>query len=231
MVTPHSARLASVVAELHSLKDSAGIEGRARFGIVAEQSLGITTPTLRAMGKRLGRDQKLAEALWRTRIHDARILASLVGDPKAITSATMDRWTANFQSWDICDACCGNLFDRTPFAYQKPYEWATSEKEFVRRAAFSLIAYLSVHDKKAADQRFLDFLPLIEAAAPDRRNYVWKAVHWALRQIGKRNAALHGDALEVAYRLRGSGDPGSRRVASEAIRELESEAVRARLSR
>lgn len=226
-----SARVQDTVAELRRLSDPDVVEGRARFGINPKRSLGVSMPMLRAMAKRLGRDQKFAEGLWATGIHDARLLAAFTGEPQVITSATMDRWTQQFDTWDICDACCGSLFDKTRFAYAKPWQWAESEREFVRRAAFSMIAWLTVHDKRAGDEQFLEYLPLIRQYASDNRNFVKKAIDWALRNIGKRNEALREAALETAYEIRREEDtPGGRWVSRVAIRELESDAVRLRVA-
>jgi 3-methyladenine DNA glycosylase AlkD len=188
--------------------------------------LGVSVPTLRGIAKKLGRDHGLALALWKSGIHEARILASMVDEPARVTSAQMDRWARDFDSWDVCDQCCSNLFDQTEFAYEKAVEWAKLDQEFVKRAGFALMAALSVHDKKAGDRAFSPFLELIEEGATDERNFVKKAVNWALRQIGKRNLGLNARALEVAERI---SKLDSRWVASDAIRELRSGAVQKRL--
>jgi 3-methyladenine DNA glycosylase AlkD len=177
-------------------------------------------PTIRRIARTVGRDQALAEELWATADDSARTLASLVGDPTAITRATMDRWAADFDSWYVCDACCCNLFDRTPWAWPKIRKWAKDDREFVRRAAFATIAALAVHDKAAADEVFLEALPLIEQYAFDGRNFVRKSVNWALRQIGKRNAALLSAAIACAERVRAQGISSARWIAADALREL-----------
>jgi len=204
----------------------AAIEGMKRFGIPPTRTLGLNTPQMRAIAMRAGRDQALAEALWETGIHDARIVASLVGDPARITRTVMDRWAREFTSWGVCDACCCNLFDRSPHAWDRIRKWAPKNGEFVRRAAFATIAALAVHDKKAEDRVFLDALPLIEEYAFDGRNFVRKGVNWALRNIGKRNAALRVAAMECAERVRAQGTPSARWIAADALRELRTRVCR-----
>ena len=205
---------------MRALADPARLAGMARFGIQPDNGIGLNVPQIRSISRRLGKDQELAEELWDTGIHDARILASLVGDPRRISRSTMDRWARDFASWDVCDACCCNLFDRTPYAWDKIRKWARSDREFVRRAAFATLAYIAVHDKKAPDRLFLDALPLVEQYAFDSRNFVRKAVNWALRNIGKRNAVLLKAALECAGRVREQNTAAARWIASDAIREL-----------
>ena len=202
------------------MRDPAAIAGMARFGINPKNSLGIGVSHLRAMARRFGRNQMLAEELWATGIRDARILASLVGDPDVISRSAMDRWARDFDSWDICDACCCNLFDRTPYAWSKITKWAADRREFVRRAAFATLAGLAVHDKVAEDQRFVDMLPLIEQYAFDDRNFARKGVNWALRNIGKRNSNLRAAAIACAERIRAQGTRSARWIAADALREL-----------
>jgi len=222
-------RSSDILEELRSLADPAGREGMARFGINAERALGIRVPKLRAIGRSVGKDHDLAAELWASGIHEARLLACFVDDPTLVTEAQMEAWAAEFDSWDLVDQCCGNLFDRTPFAYDKAAEWAGREEEFVKRAGFAMMAELAVHDKEAPDDRFETFLPLIEREAPDRRTFVRKAVNWALREIGKRNTALHAAAIACGERVLASGVRSARWVASDAMRELRSDAVRTRL--
>jgi len=211
-----------IVREMRAAGNPAAREGMARFGINAVNVIGVSVPQLRAIARRVGRNQPLAEELWSTGIHDARILASLVGDPDKITRSTMDRWARDFDSWDICDGCCCNLFDRTPYAWGKIRKWARDKREFVRRAAFSTLAGLAVHDKAADDRLFLDALPLVEQYAFDDRNFVRKGVNWALRNIGKRNAALLPAAIASAERIRAQGTRPARWIAADALRELSS---------
>jgi len=209
-----------ILREMRRLGSPANVEGMARFGIVSPKAFGIPTPAIRAMARRLGRDQTLAEQLWATGVYDVRVLASLVADPAAISRSTMDKWTRDFDNWAVCDSCCCNLFDRTPFVWHKIPKWAASQREFVRRAAFATLAGAAVHDRTADDEHFLDGLALIEKYAFDDRNFVRKAVNWALRNIGKRNAALLPAAMACAERVREQGTRASRWIAADALREF-----------
>jgi 3-methyladenine DNA glycosylase AlkD len=201
----------------------------ARFGISTTTALGISVPALRSMARRLGKDHALALALWGSGIHEARILAPMVDEPAKVTEVQMEKWARDFDSWDVCDQCCSNLFARTRFASKKAVEWARQDQEFVKRAGFTLMAALAVHDKKAPDRSFVPFFGLIEKGAADERNFVKKAVNWALRQIGKRNLSLNARALKVAERISKQDGRAARWVASDAMRELRSEAVQKRL--
>lgn len=203
--------------------------GMARFGIETARAYGVPMPEIRRIGKTIAPDHKLALSLWQSGIHEARILASLVDRPQWVTPDQMDRWVAEFDSWDVCDQVCGNLFERAAGIGGKIGEWAADEREFVRRAAFATIAWQAVHLKKEPDSTILAYLPLIERHSGDRRNFVKKAVNWALRQIGKRNAACHGPALDLARRLAASPDGTPAWIGKDAVKELESEAVRARI--
>ncbi|MEM4259774.1 MAG: DNA alkylation repair protein [Candidatus Woesearchaeota archaeon] len=200
-------------------------EGMARFGINSKYALGVRIPVLRAIAKRHIKDpdrQVLALQLWKTNIHEARILASMVADPKKITEKLMDEWVIEFNSWDLCDQCCMNLFDKTEFAEKKIFEWVKDEKEFIRRAGFALIACVAWHRKDWSDQKFDMFFPLIEKYSYDKRNFVRKAVNWALRQIGKKNKNLNKKAIECAHRILKQETKTAKWIASDAIRELES---------
>jgi len=203
--------------------------GMARFGINVDRAFGVPMPEIRACAAGIVRDHALAEALWQTGFHEARILASLVDRPQWVTQEQMDRWTADFDSWDLCDQVCGNLWDRTPQAFTKIRQWASDEREFVRRAAFATLAWKAVHDKAAPDDLFAALLPVIREHATDKRNFVRKAVNWALRQIGKRSAALHGPCLAVAVELADSEDRTARWIGIDAVRELDSAKVRSKL--
>ena len=207
------------------------IDGMARYGIVAERAFGVPMGTLLSLRKRLGKDHALATALWQSGWYEARLLAALVGDPARVTRRQMNAWAAGFENWADCDTVCFHLFDRTPFAWEKARLWSASPREFVRRAGFALMACLALHDKGAPDKRFLAFLPLIEKGARDERNFVKKGVNWALRAIGRRNVALHAAALAVARRLALSEEAAPRWVGKDALRELASQKVRARLAR
>jgi 3-methyladenine DNA glycosylase AlkD len=209
-----------ILREMRSLANPAALEGMARFGIDTSSALGLSVPTIRAIARQVGKDQALAEKLWDSGVREARILASMVANPRAITRSTMDRWVRDFRSWDVCDACCCDLFDRTPFVWRKIPKWAASNREYVRRAAFSTLACAAVHDKAADDQRFLDGLALVEQYAFDDRNFVRKAVNWALRNIGKRNARLLPAAIACAKRLRAQDSKAARWIAADALREF-----------
>lgn len=223
-------RLAEVMGELRSRADPASLAGMARYGIATDRALGGTSvPQLRALAKRMGRDHRLAAALWDTDVHEARILATMVDDPAEVSEGQMEAWAADFRSWDLCDQCCSNLFSYTAFNWKKAVEWSGREETYVKRASFALMAALAVHDKKSADRRFLELLPLIEEAASDDRNYVKKAVNWALRQIGKRNLVLNEAAIACGERIRAGGSRSGRWIAADALRELRSEAVRQRI--
>jgi len=209
--------------------DPKAVEGMARFGIQSSNSFGVSVPKLRTLAREVGRDHQLALKLWETTLHDARLLASMVDDPTQVTIDQMDRWVRDFDSWDVVDGSCGNLFDKTPFAVVKAREWCKREEEFVKRAGFVLMAELAVHDKQAKDKLFLDFLPLIIAGASDRRNFVKKAVNWALRQIGKRNLKLNKAAMSTAVKIQRMDSGVAKWVASGALRELKSPQIQKRL--
>lgn len=196
------------------------VAGMARFGINPRNTLGVSIPLLRDLAKKIGKDHDLAQKLWATGIHEARLLAGFIDDWRLVTTAQMEKWAQDFDSWDICDQACSNLFDRTQFAYQKAKDWTKRPEEFVKRAGYVLMAALSVHDKKAPDLVFLKFFPLIKTGATDERNFVKKAVNWALRQIGKRNSALNKAAIRLAQEIKKLDSPAARWIAADAIREL-----------
>jgi 3-methyladenine DNA glycosylase AlkD len=220
-----------VVERLRSLGDPKAVEGAARFGIHVSDILGVSAPNLRKLAKDIGTDHALAGRLWKTGIHDARGSAALVDDPAKVTPQQMEQWAADFDSWAVCDAACCCLFDKTPHAWDKAVEWTGREPEYVKRAGFVLMAALAVHDKKAPDERFEAFLPLLVEHATDERNFVKKAVNWALRQIGKRDAHLNKLAIGAAGDIRRIDARAARWIASDALRELTSDKVRARLTR
>ncbi len=205
------------------------IDGMARFGITPEKNLGVSVTEIRKFARQIGKDHELALELWQTGIRDARMVAACIEDPGQVTEQQMESWVKDFNSWDLCDHTTGTLFDKTRYAYKKIEEWSQRDEEFVKRAAFALIAWLAVHDKKAADDTFIELLPLIEKGALDERNYVKKAVSWALRSIGKRNIALNKAALKTARRLKKLDSKPARWIASDAIRELTGDKVQERL--
>jgi 3-methyladenine DNA glycosylase AlkD len=201
----------------------------ARFGIVGSGRLGVSVPDLRKIAKNIGKDHQLALELWETGIPDAMILAGMIAEPDKLTEAQMEDWVVDINSWDVCDQVCMNLFEKTPLAEKKIYEWSLRKEEFVRRTAYALIACLAWHDKAAIDEKFIQYFPVIIEGATDERNYVKKAVNWALRNIGKRNLTLNQAAIEVAREIRGIDSKSAHWIASDAIRELESEKVQVRL--
>jgi 3-methyladenine DNA glycosylase AlkD len=234
-------RLDDVMGELAgkgSQRDRAGME---RYGINVQNAYGVSVYELRRVAKRLGRDHELALALWRTGNHEARILASMVDDPAQVTPAQMASWAAQFDSWDVCDQVTSNLFDKTAWAYDKVTEWSSAADQWLKRAAFATAAALAAQDKKAPDESFTAILALVRREAGDERNFVKKAVNWALRNIGKRNAALHAAAIETAEAILASAealaaadrrDPAARSerwIARDALRELRSEKVLRRM--
>ncbi len=219
-----------VINRLQALADPAAVAGMAKFAVGGQHTLGISIPTLRRMAKEIGRNHDLAQQLWASGIHEARILAAFIDNPQQVSEAQMDAWVKDFDSWDVCDQCCINLFRQTPLAYQKVVEWSNREEEFVKRAAFALLATLAVHDKKAGDERFSDFLPLLQRAGTDERNFVKKAVNWALRQIGKRNRNLNQAAIQAAQEMQQLESKSARWIAADALRELTSEKVQQKLS-
>jgi len=214
---------------LTSLANPENVAGMARYGINPENTLGISIPNLRLLAKEIGKDHSLAQDLWTSGIHEARILAAFIDDPEQVTEAQMEQWAADFDSWDVCDQVCGNLFDRTPYAYQKAVDWSSREAEFVKRAGFALMAWLPVHDKKARDEQFELFFPAIIAQSTDSRNFVRKAVNWALRNIGKRNRSLNQRAIETAQEIARIDSKTARWIANDALKELTSLAVQSRL--
>ncbi len=210
----------SVVKELRSRRNPVNIAGMARFGINVQNAFGISVAEVRAVAKVIGRDHALACALWDTGFHEARILATLVEEPARVTPAQMDRWARQFDSWDVCDQACQNLLRHTPHAFAKAAEWAHAKPEFLRRAGFALMAGLAVSEKKASDAQFEAFLPLIVEACTDERNFVKKAVNWALRGIGKRNPRLCGIAIAHAEAILQIDSRAARWIARDALREL-----------
>ncbi len=221
--------LEQVMKKLRAAARPDQLEGMARYGMSTRNRLGVSMPELRALAKLIGKDHQLALRLWDTGIPDARILASIVDQPEEVTESQMEAWARGFDSWDVCDQVCLNLFDKTPLAPQLAAAWAKRQEEFMKRAAFSLIACLAWHDKKAPDSVFLGLLPIIRDAATDERNMVKKAVSWALRHIGERNRDLHRAALGMAKEIQGLESKAARWIAAQARRELESEAVQKRL--
>jgi 3-methyladenine DNA glycosylase AlkD len=219
----------SILKKLKALSNPKAVEGMARFGINPKNTYGVSIPTLRKLAKEIGKNHSLAQQLWDSGIHEARILASMIDDSDQVTEKQMDAWIKDFDSWDVCDQCCMNLFSKTSTAWEKATEWTKREKEFEKRAGFVLMACLAWYDKESPDEKFFVFLPPIKQEANDDRNYVKKAVNWALRNIGKRNLNLNRKAVETAKEIQKMDSRSAKWIASDAIRELTSEAIQKRL--
>lgn len=220
-----------ILQRLKSLENPNAVMDMARFGVTAKKAYGISAPVLRQLAKEIGKNQPLSLELWSSEILDARMVACLIGDPKQVTERQMEAWVREFDSWAICDCCCSVLFDKTPFAYRKAMAWCKRKEEFVKRAGYVMMAVLAVHDKKASDEQFIKMFPTIKKGATDERNFVKKAVNWALRQIGKRNKSLNAFALKVGEEIRTMDSPAARWIAADAIRELRSASVQKRVKK
>ena len=221
----------AVLGELRSLGEARNVEGMARFGIVAKNVCGVSKPKLDLLARKIGKDRRLALELWDSGVHDARILAGMIDEASQVTSAQMDKWVRHFDNWDVGDGTCCHLFVFCEPAWKKAIEWSRRNEEFVKRAGFALMAYLAYRDKAAANQNFLKLLTIIERNADDDRNFVRKAVNWALRNIGKRNLRLNRAAMRTAERISRQNSRAARWIAADALRELSSQAVQARLRR
>ena len=220
-----------ILKRLETLANPEAVKGMARYGISSKNTYGVSIPNLRNIAKEVGVNHDIAHQLWVSGIHEARILASMIDDPKLVNEGQLEKWVSDFDSWDVCDQVCMNLFEKSPLACRKIVEWSRREEEFVRRAAFGLIACLAWHDKEAADEKFIKLFPLIIQGATDKRNFVKKAVNWALRNIGKRNLNLNKAAVNTAKEIQQLDSKAARWIASDTIRELESEAVQRRIKR
>jgi 3-methyladenine DNA glycosylase AlkD len=229
MNVPSVSKHIAVLRQLKSLSNPENVAGMARFGINPKNTYGIPIPVLRRIARTLGSDHELALQLWKSEIHEARILAALIDVPERVRSQQMELWVKDFDSWDVCDQCCSNLFYMTVHATRKAVEWSSREEEFVKRAGFTLMAALAVHDKKATDRKFIKFLKIIERQSDDERNYVKKSVNWALRQIGKRNIRLNKAAITTANQIRRRNSKASHWIAADALRELLGPKVQKRL--
>jgi len=225
------ASVKDVLDKLQSKAKPEQLQGMAKYGIAVEQRLGVSVPDMRKLAKEIGREHKLALGLWKTGIAEARIVAGMVGDPDELTEEQMEDWVKDINSWDVCDQVCMNLFEKNQLAWKKIVDWSEREEEFVKRTAFSLIACLAWHDKKASDEKFIELFPVIIREATDERNFVKKAVNWALRNIGKRNLNLNEAAINTAKEITRLDSKAARWIAADAIRELESDAIQSRLKR
>ncbi|MFW6118315.1 MAG: DNA alkylation repair protein [Chloroflexota bacterium] len=225
------ASVKDVLDKLHNKAHPEQLEGMAKYGISVEGRLCVSVPDIRKLAKEIGRDHKLALDLWKTGIGEARILAAMVDEPDKLTEEQMEDWVKGVNSWDVCDQVCMNLFERNQLAWKKIVDWSQREEEFVKRTAFSLIACLAWHDKKASDEKFIELFPVIIRGATDERNFVRKAVNWALRNIGKRNLNLNEAAINTAKDIQRLDSKAARWIAADAIRELESDAIQSKLRR
>lgn len=221
--------LEDVLGKLKAKARSDQLEGMARYGMSVDKRLGVAIPEIRNIAKEVGVDHELAQALWQTGIDEARIIASMIDRPEEVSEAQMEAWVKDFNSWDVCDQVCMNLFEKSPLAWKKIEDWSHREEEFVKRAAFALIACLAWHDKKAADEVFVRTFPIILAGSTDERGMVKKAISWALRNIGKRDLTLNKAAIEAAERIGDIDAKSARWVAADVLRELRSEKIQNRL--
>ncbi|MEE9167146.1 MAG: DNA alkylation repair protein [Candidatus Neomarinimicrobiota bacterium] len=219
-----------ILTELKASSKPENVQGMARYGMAAENRMGVSVPNIRKIAKEAGKNHDLALELWKTAIPEARIAAAMIDNPEDLTEKQMEDWVKDFNSWDVCDQVCMNLFDKTPLAWKKILDWSVREEEFVKRTAFALIACLSWHDKSAEDEDFVKLLPVIKRGSTDERNYVKKAVNWALRQVGKRNRYLNEAAVRTAREIQQLDSKTARWISSDALRELEGEAVQRRLA-
>ena len=224
-----TSQCADIIEKMRSMSDPEDLAGKARFGISVENSFGLRMPVIRKLARDIGLNHNLALELWETGYVDARLLAPMIADLKQIDDQIMEKWVSDFASWDVCDQCCMGLIRRHPKAFDKVREWAARDEEFVRRAGFALLATLAVHKKKEPDQTFIDLLPFLEQYAFDKRNFVKKAVNWALRQIGKKNRHLNGQAITTAERILKQDTVPARWIANDALRELQDRKTLARL--
>lgn len=220
-----------IIKRLKSMSDQKNVEGMAHYGINPKNNLGISIYKLRPLAKEIGKNHELSLKLWESGIHDAKLLAVFIEEPTKVTEKQMESWANDFDSWDVCDQACTSLFDLTTYAWKKAFEWSGRNEEFVKRGAFSLIAGLTVHDKKAEDSKFEDFFPIIKKESIDDRNYVKKAVNWALRNIGKRNFYLNKKAIETAKEIQKINTKSAKWIANDAIRELISEKIQKRIKK
>ncbi len=219
-----------ILKKLKSLSNPKAVEGMARFGINPDNTYGVSIPNLRKMAKEIGKEHTLAQQLWSSGIHEAKILAGMIDVPEVVTEKQMEQWVKEFDSWDVCDQVCMNLFEDTPFAYKKAIAWSKRKEEFIKRAGFVMMARLAVSDKKADDKQFEKFLPIIKRGAADNRNFVKKAVNWALRQIGKRNLRLNKKAIEIAKEIQKIDSKSARWIAADALKELTNKAVQKKIT-
>jgi 3-methyladenine DNA glycosylase AlkD len=217
-----------IVEKLKSKANPDNLKGMARYGISTANRLGNSIPFLRELAKEIEKNHKLALELWKKGIDETRILASMIGEENKLTEAQCEKWVVDFNSWDVCDQVCMNLFKKLPFVEKKIKEWSKKEEEFVKRAAFSLIACIAVYDKEKPDNEFIKFFSVIKKASTDERNYVKKAVSWALRNIGKRNKNLNKEVIKFAKKLEKTDSKSAKWIAKDTLRDIQNEKVRKR---
>jgi len=221
----------SILTKLKKLSDPKVLECMSRYGINTSKALGVPIPKIRFLAKEIGKNHELALDLWDIDFHETKFLASMIDDPKMLTSQQMENWVRDFDSWDVCDQTCNNLFRKSPLAYNKSFDWCKRDEEFVKRAGYVLIAVLAVHDKTRNDEDFLNFMPVIYNGSRDERIYVKKAVNWALRQIGKRSLILNKKAIECAIDISKMDFKSSRWIATDALRELKNPKIIGRIKK
>jgi len=218
-----------IISKLREQANTKSVEDMAKFGMTPTNRLGISVPVMRKLAKQIGKNHNVAMELWDSQIPEAQIVAALIAEPEKLTEEQMEHWVKDINSWDVCDQVCMNLFDKSPIAWKKIYEWSEREEEFVKRTAFSLIAVIAWHDKTLIDKKLIELFPLIKRESTDERNFVKKAVNWALRHIGKKNQNLNKSAIKLAKEIKQIDSKSARWIANNAIRELESEKVQLRL--
>jgi len=223
------ATASEIISKLKGKANTKSVEGMARFGMTSTNRLGISIPDMRKMAKQIGKEHDAAMEMWDSQIPEAQIVAALIAEPEKLTEKQMEHWVKDINSWDVCDQVCMNLFYKSPLAWKKIYDWSEREEEFVKRTAFSLIACIAWHDKTLADEKLIELFPLIKRESTDERNFVKKAVNWALRHIGKKNQNLNTAAIKLAKEIKQIDSKSARWIANDAIRELESEKVQLRL--
>ncbi|MEN6378032.1 MAG: DNA alkylation repair protein [Methanofastidiosum sp.] len=221
----------SIIEKLKTISDPKTLEGMSRYGIKTDKAFGVSIPKIRLLAKQIEKDHNLALELWKSGFHETRFLASMIDDPKKLTNKQMENWAKDFDSWDVCDQVCNNLFGKSPLAFDKAFEWSKRDEEFVKRAGYVLMAVLAVHDKTRADEDFFKFMPIIFNGSTDERIYVKKAVNWALRQIGKRNLILHKKAIEYALDIQKIDSKSAKWIAFDALRELQNPKILERIKK
>lgn len=221
--------VSNILKSLHDLKNEDHAKSLEYFGIQAGHVLGIRLPQLRKLAKEIGKDNVIASALWKESMHECKLLATLIAEPKTFSSELAEEWVADLYSWDVCDQLCCNLLWKTSYAWQLPDRWSSDAREFVRRAGIVMIAQLCIHQKKASDEDLRPLLTHLETYATDERNFVKKAVNWALREIGKRKPGLYQEVIDLCAELSNKNSKSARWIAADAIRELKKESTLKRL--